>query len=65
MKLICLFLPCVFLAACGKDDMISSTSTDELVVYRSINVDYANTTDVLMKDSLRVLDIATCTLQMQ
>ena len=55
----------MFLAACGKDDMISSTSTDELVVYRSINVDYANTTDVLMKDSLRVLDIATCTLQMQ
>lgn len=58
MKLISILLPCLLLVACDKDaDVPSNTPDDIVAAYRSINSNSSRTADVLMKDSLRVLDI--------
>ena len=48
---------CFFLMSCDKEEVFEMSSPEDLIFYRSINSDLANTDGVLMKDSLRILDI--------
>ncbi len=46
-----------FLMSCDKEEVFEMSSPEDLNLYRSINSDLTNTDEVLMKDSLRILDI--------
>ena len=43
--------------SCDKEEVFEMSSPEDLIFYRSINSDLVNTDGVLMKDSLRILDI--------